>query len=155
MTGTLPNCHVANPPPSPPPPRPDIPELLHTKTYIPSWLPWTQMCSPLGLSSPSSYRAAKLSVPLRSGISSLLPTPTPSIADLLPSFLVPCPHPGILKVPPLSVLSYPAIGRQQLYLPIRTNWEQGPSIALHVDVQILMQTILETQINIIGRTHYT
>jgi len=43
----LPNLHVANILPS------DIPELLLTKTYIPSWLPCTHTCSPLGLSSPA------------------------------------------------------------------------------------------------------
>ena len=43
MVGSLLNLHVANTLPS------DIPELLLTKTYIPSWLPETQICCPLWL----------------------------------------------------------------------------------------------------------
>ena len=45
MVGSLLNLHEANTLPS------DIPELLLTKTYIPSWLPQTQTCSLLRLCS--------------------------------------------------------------------------------------------------------
>jgi hypothetical protein len=59
--------------------------------------------------------------------------------------LVPCP--GILKVLPLStLLSHWLLA---IYLPIRTNWGQGPSVSYSKDVWTLVQIILGTQINII------
>jgi hypothetical protein len=43
---------------------------------------------------------------------------------------------GLLKVLPLSLC--PAIGHWQLYLPIKTNWGQGPSVSYVLKLWIFM-----------------
>ena len=42
MAGPLPNLHAVNPPPA------NNPELLLTKSYIVSWLPWMSQAALLG-----------------------------------------------------------------------------------------------------------
>ena len=134
----LPNLHMANSP------SPDIPKLLLTTFYIPSLLPWTQLDSPLGLRCSGSYTVSMLSVPylLRHGVFSLFVLAWP-----ISSFFL-CLSPGNPKSP-TSV--YPV---QPLYLlaTVFTNQNQtgtGSLSVLHPNMQILLKTILPTQINII------
>ena len=117
MAESLLNLHVANTLPS------DIPELLLTKTNHPSWLPRTQTCSPLGLSSPA---------------------PTGwlcSLSGTLPGMVV-------ISLPPPSSVSCPGLLKSCFYLfaqPLatgtfidrpKTNWEQGPAGSVNTDQSI-------------------
>lgn len=114
------------------------PELLLTKSYIKSWLLWTQRDAQLGptpLLAPSQVGYASLSsTVLRHDDSPLLlpagwvPSP-PSILSL-----------GILKVPPLSASS-----SHWLPATLLTNQNQLEA-GLFVDLQIPVQTILGTKL---------
>lgn len=64
MAGPLSKVHMTNPHPS------NILKPLLTKTHIPSWLPQTQMCSPLLLAPHGG--SAFYPAPLKHGISPLL-----------------------------------------------------------------------------------
>lgn len=74
----------------------------------------------LGPLFPSSYKVACFPS------AALKPGPSASWHSDVQSFLLPSvPRPGNLKSPPLSPC--PTISRQQLSLPIRTNWGQRPT----------------------------
>ena len=109
------NLHMANLPPS------DIPDLEFTKFYILSLLPWTQLGSLLGVSIPRLLHCGWL-CPFSGTASPHIPrhAGSPS-SSLLPQFLARESSKSRLCLP------CPAIGCQQLYLPIKTNWGQGPS----------------------------
>lgn len=62
MVGPLPNLHVVNTLPL------DIPELLLTKIYIPSWLLLTQTLQPPWAELPNAYIVAMFSVSHPSGL---------------------------------------------------------------------------------------
>lgn len=85
MVEPLPNLHVVNLPPA------NHPELLLTKSYIVSWLPWTQSDAQLGRALLASLHAGNASLSstlLRHG-SALLPFPKWQISSF--SFLPLCP----------------------------------------------------------------
>jgi hypothetical protein len=116
-------------------PLPDNnPELLLTKLYILFWLLWTQRAAQLGCAlgctppSPSHGGQDSLFCTLlRHGISPLIYT--------LPSWQIPVSFLHILLlIPNIGVLSSwlslhcSTIICKHLYLPVRTNWGQGPSV---------------------------
>lgn len=91
MFGLLPNLHVVNQCDT------DTPKLLLNKSYILSWLFWTQSDVQVGHTLPAPSQAGYASTLLRHDGSH-----SPSLQDL-PLFIL-CPL-GILKVLPLSALT--------------------------------------------------
>jgi hypothetical protein len=99
----------------------DIPQLLLTKIYISSLLPGTQTCSPLQLRSPAPAWWLSLCLLHLSGLVSLFLSWYGGYISSC-SFLSPLPkNPKVLPLSPC-----PALGCQQLYLPVKTNSGQGP-----------------------------
>ena len=107
------NLHVVNLPPV------DKPESLLTRFYILPWLPWSQRAA---LSQPL-HGCPCLPVPHSSGMASFLTFSWHG--GSLPSSSLSMPSPGNSHILPLSC---GGIGCRHLYLPIKTNWGQGPSV---------------------------
>ena len=104
---------------------PIIPELLLTRTYIPSWLPWTQVYSLPGPQYPTltCRQSLCLSVLYFSGLDLRL-------------VLYLCP--GILGVLPLS--SFPALAASSLIYQSEVSWGQVPSASCIWDSHVILET---------------
>jgi len=106
----------------------DIHELSLTKTCIPSWLPRTQICSPLGLSS-QHLLDGYVREPLRHDIYSFLGTAALSL-------------PAPFSVPSMGNSVSVSLPNHWLLATLFTNQNQLGEESLgvlHVDVRILMQ----------------